>query len=149
MRVRRAFEGVSAEEFRNNFDQAFSPDQQVLEMVRRISLREYEEQQKKNRASEEAVKKLPVITIEAQHCRQKPLEQGNIAKAMLKKKRAKGESDLEPPTCAVCMEKMSIGKEGMFMPCGHIYHPDCLRPWFERSNKCPMCRYELPKQEDS
>ena len=87
-RVSRAFEGVSAEEFRNNFDQAFSPDEQILEMVRRISLREYEEQQRKNRASEESVKKLPIIIIEAKHCRQKPLEQGNVAKAMLKKKRA-------------------------------------------------------------
>ena len=68
----------------------------------------------------------------------------------MKKKKAQSEdAQLETPTCAVCTEQMKLGQKGMFMPCGHIYHPDCLKPWFERSNKCPMCRYELPKQEDA
>ncbi|MFM7852730.1 MAG: RING finger domain-containing protein [Flammeovirgaceae bacterium] len=33
------------------------------------------------------------------------------------------------------------------MPCGHIYHPDCLNPWLEKQNSCPVCRFELPLQE--
>ena len=33
-------------------------------MVRRMSLQTYEEQMKRNRASEDAVKKLPIVTIE-------------------------------------------------------------------------------------
>ena len=71
MRMQRAFAGVSADEFRNNFDQAFSPDDQLLEMVRRMSLQEYEAQQKKNRASEEAIAKLPIIKITEDHCKEK------------------------------------------------------------------------------
>ena len=35
----------------------------------------------------------------------------------------------------------------MFMPCGHIYHPDCLKPWLEQNNTCPVCRFDLPLEE--
>lgn len=25
-------------------------------------------------------------------------------------------------------------------PCGHYFHNDCLKPWIERTNSCPICR---------
>jgi E3 ubiquitin-protein ligase RNF115/126 len=40
-----------------------------------------------------------------------------------------------------------LGKKGMFMPCGHIYHPECLKPWLETNHTCPVCRFELPKEK--
>jgi hypothetical protein len=52
-----------------NFQSNFSPDDAVLEMVRRISEREAEEKRKRNRASTTAVAKLPVIEIEKKHCK--------------------------------------------------------------------------------
>ena len=102
MRIGRA---LGREEFSSNFEQQFSPDAQILEMVRRMSLREYEAQQKRNRASEDAVKNLPIVTIDESHCRKKLLQGGNLAKALKKRE----ESQLEVPTCAICTDLLKIG----------------------------------------
>ena len=32
-------------------------------------------------------------------------------------------------------------------PCGHILHNDCLKPWVERANSCPICRQSFNKVE--
>ena len=118
----------------NNFQSNFSPSDDIFEMVRRLSEQEAERQRRKNKASEEAVRKLPIIKIEEKHCKAGMM--------------ADGRTSLEPPTCTVCCELIHMGTEGMFMPCGHIYHPDCLKPWLETNNTCPVCRFELPRQQE-
>ena len=42
-------------------------------MVRRISEQEAERNRKKNKASKEAVDKLPIIKIEEKHCKNTPM----------------------------------------------------------------------------
>lgn len=98
-------------------------------MVRRISEQESEARQKKKRAKTEIVAKLPLIVIESKHC--KKLMNGK----------------LEEPGCTVCCDPIPLHTSGMFMPCGHIYHEDCLKPWLSNHNTCPVCRFELPLEE--
>ncbi|KAK0597025.1 hypothetical protein LWI29_021060 [Acer saccharum] len=46
--------------------------------------------------------------------------------------------------CMICLEEFSIGVETMRMPCGHLYHGECIVKWLETSHVCPLCRYEMP-----
>ena len=33
------------------------------------------------------------------------------------------------------------------LPCGHNLHNDCLKPWVERANSCPICRQSFYQVE--
>ena len=46
-------------------------------------------------------------------------------------------------TCCVCSETYKDGDEVTWMPCQHLIHAACLRPWLEATNSCPVCRFEI------
>ena len=51
-------------------------------------------------------------------------------------------------SCAVCKDEFNIGEECLSMPCNHYFHGNCLIPWLKERNSCPVCRYELPTDDD-
>ncbi|XP_057532626.1 E3 ubiquitin-protein ligase CIP8 [Amaranthus tricolor] len=53
----------------------------------------------------------------------------------------------ESYVCAICKDGVDVGDMVKEMPCGHGYHGDCIVPWLEARNSCPVCRFELPTDD--
>ncbi|KAG4999173.1 E3 ubiquitin-protein ligase RING1-like [Glycine soja] len=50
--------------------------------------------------------------------------------------------------CSVCMEgfitQRNTDGENKRVPCGHVYHSNCITLWLEHCNSCPLCRCHIP-----
>ncbi|RWW85740.1 hypothetical protein BHE74_00005557 [Ensete ventricosum] len=51
-------------------------------------------------------------------------------------------------SCAVCKDGIATAEAAMRLPCSHIYHAGCILPWLGIRNTCPVCRHELPTEDD-
>ena len=47
--------------------------------------------------------------------------------------------------CSVCWDDFKLEEDVRQLRCEHIFHEDCIIPWLELHNTCPVCRKE---QED-
>ncbi|CAI5480075.1 unnamed protein product [Closterium sp. Yama58-4] len=72
-------------------------------------------------------------------------EKGDSAGLEGEGKREEGEGSVDE--CSVCREKWEIGDKLREMPCSHRFHVDCLQPWLDEHNSCPLCRYEMPTDD--
>ncbi|CAK8695452.1 E3 ubiquitin-protein ligase RNF181-like [Clavelina lepadiformis] len=45
--------------------------------------------------------------------------------------------------CPVCLAQFDNDDVIITMPCEHYFHMDCLLPWLQKTNSCPLCRFEL------
>ncbi|KAI3444926.1 hypothetical protein Pfo_001591 [Paulownia fortunei] len=50
--------------------------------------------------------------------------------------------------CPVCKDPFVVNSVVKMMPCKHTYHSDCIVPWLEINNSCPVCRFKLPTGEE-
>jgi hypothetical protein len=51
-------------------------------------------------------------------------------------------------SCIICSENYECGSAVVCsLPCGHMYHYDCISDWLGRNCTCPVCRYELPTDD--
>lgn len=50
--------------------------------------------------------------------------------------------------CAICKDEISLDEQAKRLPCSHHYHGGCILPWLRIRNTCPVCRYELPKDDN-
>eukprot|EP00455_Lapot_gusevi_P040622 TRINITY_DN4612_c0_g1_i2.p1 TRINITY_DN4612_c0_g1~~TRINITY_DN4612_c0_g1_i2.p1 ORF type:complete len:386 (-),score=45.48 TRINITY_DN4612_c0_g1_i2:130-1287(-) len=52
-------------------------------------------------------------------------------------------------SCCICREDFERDSPVLRLPCSHFYHKECVMPWFEKRNTCPLCRHELPTGDPS
>jgi len=45
--------------------------------------------------------------------------------------------------CVICRDSLFEGSKPKKLPCGHIFHIDCLRSWLVMQQVCPTCRAEI------
>lgn len=119
--------GINLQDFGMNFASNFRRGN-LIDLIQLISMGD-QGSSGKPPASKEVVSKLPVFKIEKKHC----------------KKNTEGK--LEIPNCAVCCNDINLGENAQLIPCGHMFHPNCIKPWFMEHNTCPICRYELPTDD--
>jgi hypothetical protein len=48
-----------------------------------------------------------------------------------------------PPICAICIQPIYQGQRMTSLGCDHFFHETCIREWFEKSHKCPLCKQTL------
>ena len=52
------------------------------------------------------------------------------------------DTKVSEPECDIVIKVEHIPGEliAHLQPCGHDLHNECLKPWVERANSCPICR---------
>lgn len=49
--------------------------------------------------------------------------------------------------CTICIDETrnepETRNEVEFIPCGHVYHKDCLRAWWRKNFTCPVCNLDV------
>uniref|UniRef100_K3ZL57 RING-type domain-containing protein n=3 Tax=Setaria italica TaxID=4555 RepID=K3ZL57_SETIT len=64
-----------------------------------------------------------------------------------------------PPTdgsddcCAICLQDLDYSDKAhpvplRAMPCSHTFHEHCIFEWLRRNAVCPLCRHQLPTEDD-
>eukprot|EP01118_Nematostelium_gracile_P016119 TRINITY_DN6604_c0_g1_i1.p1 TRINITY_DN6604_c0_g1~~TRINITY_DN6604_c0_g1_i1.p1 ORF type:complete len:338 (+),score=82.61 TRINITY_DN6604_c0_g1_i1:145-1158(+) len=54
---------------------------------------------------------------------------------------------ISDPTCTVCYEELECGDTALELPCSHCFHKGCVSHWLKDHNTCPVCRFELPTDD--
>eukprot|EP00117_Sycon_ciliatum_P042351 scpid47644/ scgid30825/ E3 ubiquitin-protein ligase RNF115; RING finger protein 115; Rabring 7; Zinc finger protein 364 len=51
-------------------------------------------------------------------------------------------------SCSVCFDEFELAEETIQLPCSHSFHPNCILPWLEQHNTCPVCRKTVDGQPE-
>ncbi|PQQ19547.1 E3 ubiquitin-protein ligase RING1-like [Prunus yedoensis var. nudiflora] len=50
--------------------------------------------------------------------------------------------------CVICLEQFEIDGVAKEMPCKHRFHGCCIEKWLKIHGSCPVCRYNMPVDEE-
>jgi len=53
------------------------------------------------------------------------------------------DSEITEEKCAICQVEFEEGETVLLLPCKHLYHNPCIRPWLADNKNCPVCKQEL------
>ena len=45
--------------------------------------------------------------------------------------------------CIICMEEFEKKEKVKLLPCGHIFHDNCIKEWLLKQKSCPFCKSEI------
>jgi len=45
--------------------------------------------------------------------------------------------------CSICRDEYKLDESVKELPCKHLFHPDCVDPWLDLHDSCPICRCNL------
>ena len=48
--------------------------------------------------------------------------------------------------CAICLERFNSKVKVIILPCIHMFHTSCINDWMEKQKNCPICKFELTKE---
>lgn len=112
--------------FSSNFRSSFINNESLLDLLNQ--LRQRQRESRENPTSKEALSKMKTFKMDKTYCKKKD------------------DGELENPNCIVCMTDIEMEAETLMIPCGHMFHIQCIKIWLEKHNTCPVCRFELPSQ---
>jgi len=55
----------------------------------------------------------------------------------------KSMGDDEEPHCSICLCEYEEKDDLVCLPCGHVYHGDCIASWCSNHQRCPLCNLDL------
>lgn len=67
---------------------------------------------------------------------------GSVAQGDVATKPSSSNGD-EEPHCSICLGEYEEGEELCTLPCGHVYHSDCIGSWCSNHTRCPLCNTDL------
>lgn len=59
----------------------------------------------------------------------------------------KGCDIVEVKECQICIERFGEDDDVHKLPCKHLFHKDCIGPWFKDHDTCPVCRQVMPRED--
>ena len=55
----------------------------------------------------------------------------------------KEKDNMDGPHCSICLCEYEPNEKLCELPCGHLYHQECIDSWTSNHTKCPLCNFDL------